>query len=52
MDELKRLMSGNVEDVTAKEADSLLAELVAQPVDSSLGEPHLPGMPPDEGSVT
>ncbi len=49
MDELKRLMAGNVEDVTAKEADSLLAELV-KPADS--GEPHPPGMPPNEGSVT
>lgn len=52
MDELKRLMAGTVEDVTAKEADSLLAELVAQPGDSSLGEPHPPGIPPNEGSVT
>ena len=55
MDELKRLMIVDVEDVTAREADSLLAELVAQPVESSdsgLGDPHPPGMPPDEGSVT
>ena len=52
MDELKRLMIVDVEDVTAKEADSLLAELVAKPGDSALGEPHPPGMPPDEGSVT
>jgi hypothetical protein len=52
MEELKRLMIVDVEDVTAKEADSLLAELVAQPGDSSLGEPHPPGMPPNEGSVT
>jgi hypothetical protein len=50
MDELKRLMAGNVEDVTSKEADLLLAELVAKPVDSD--DPHLPGMPPNEGSVT
>ena len=49
MDELKRLMIVDVEDVTAKEADSLLAELV-KPADS--GEPHPPGMPPNEGSVT
>ena len=47
MDELKRLMVGNVEDVTAKDADSLLAELVSPPSD-----PHPPGMPPNEGSVT
>mgnify|MGYP003644532677 CR=1 FL=1 len=50
MDELKRLMITDVEDVTAKEADSLLAELVAQPGDSD--DPHPPGMPPNEGSVT
>lgn len=49
MDELKRLMITDVEDVTAKEADSLLAELV-KPADS--GEPHPPGMPPNEGGVT
>ena len=52
MEELKRLMIVDVEDVTTKEADSLLAELVAKPGDSTLGEPHPPGMPPDEGSVT
>jgi hypothetical protein len=47
MDELKRLMAGNVEDVTSREADLLLAELVSPPSD-----PHPPGMPPNEGSVT
>jgi hypothetical protein len=55
MDELKRLMVGSVEDVTAKEADSLLAELLPaadQPQIDQAIDPTVPPSPLDEGGVT